>query len=291
MPFLPRALKRRHSSRRIGTVLAAMALLAAGGTTGTATAAATASTCPSVNGQWAAPGPFAVSSASNGRGTTVFRPTDLGTLGCTTHPVILWNNGARSGLDRYAPLLNHLASHGFIVAAAEGNAGTGGPMLRGLDYLTTENGRAGSPYQGKVDLADVGATGHSFGGGAAVDAGADPRVDTIAPIYPLAFSSGSRVRGPAVFYAGQNDTIVPSSTVRRTYGQATQVPAIYAEQRGADHYGIPGLHGPVTAWFRFHLMGDEQARGLYFGPDCTYCSSPLWSAFERNPRARAVPGP
>jgi cephalosporin-C deacetylase-like acetyl esterase len=137
----------------------------------------------------------------------------------------------------------------------------------------------------------VGATGHSFGGGAAVDAGADPRVDTIAPIYPLAFSSGSRVRGPTVFYAGQNDTVVSPATVRRTYGQATQVPAVYAEQRGADHYGIPGLHGPVTAWFRFHLMRDEQARGLYFGPDCTYCSSSLWSAFERNPRARAVPGP
>ncbi|MGW0535593.1 hypothetical protein [Streptomyces sp. NPDC003032] len=76
------------------------------------------------------------------------------------------------------------------------------------------------------------------------------------------FSSGSRVRGPAVFYA---------------------------EQRGADHYGIPGLHGPVTAWFRFHLMRDEQARGLYFGPDCTCYSSPFWSAFECDPPWGALP--
>ncbi|MGW0535592.1 hypothetical protein [Streptomyces sp. NPDC003032] len=79
-------------------MLAALALLAAGGVTGTTAAGATTSACPSVNGQWAAPGPFAVSSAS---------------------------------------------------------------------------GRAGSAYQGKVDLANVGATGHSFRGGAAVDAGAD----------------------------------------------------------------------------------------------------------------------
>ncbi len=249
------------------------------------------SPCSSVNGQWATAGPFAVTSASNGRGTTVFRPVALGTLGCTTHPVVLWNNGARSGLDRYVPLLNHLASHGFIIAAAEGNAGTGGPMLQGLDYLTTENNRAGSVFQGRVNLSNVGATGHSFGGGAAVDAGADPRVDTIAPIYPLAFSSASRLRGPALFIAGQNDTIVPPTTVRNTYRQATQVPAIYAEQRGADHYGIPALHGTVTAWFRLHLMGDEQARGLYFGPDCTYCSSSFWSVFERNAEAQAVAGP
>ncbi|WP_223778746.1 acetylxylan esterase [Streptomyces sp. 135] len=276
-------------SRPIGTVLAALTLLAVGGGTGTTAAGATTSTCPSVDGQWAAPGPFAVSSASNGRGTTVFRPT----WGPRAAPRTRSSCGTTEPAPVSTgtpPLLNHLASHGFIVAAAEGNAGTGGPMLQGLDYLTTENGRAGSAYQGKVDLANVGATGHSFGGGAAVDAGADPRVDTIAPIYPLAFSSGSRVRGPAVFYAGQNDTIVSPSTVRRTYGQATQVPAIYAEQRGADHYGIPGLHGPITAWFRFHLMRDEQARSLYFGPDCGYCSSSYWSAFERNPRAKAVPG-
>ncbi|MEJ2857561.1 MULTISPECIES: poly(ethylene terephthalate) hydrolase family protein [unclassified Saccharothrix] len=247
------------------------------------------SPCASVNGQWAATGPFAVTSASNGRGTTVVRPVALGTLGCTTHPVVLWNNGARSGLGRYMPLLNHLASHGFIVAAAEGNTGTGYAMLQGLDYLTLENSRAGSPFQGKVDLSDVGATGHSFGGGAAVDAGADARVDTIAPIYPLAFSSASRLRGPALFIAGQNDTIVSPTTVRNTYNQATQVPAIYAEQRGADHYGIPDLHGTITAWFRLHLMQDQQARGLFFGPNCTYCTSTFWSVFQRNALAQAVP--
>lgn len=93
-----------------------------------------------------------------------------------------------------------------------------------------------------------------------------------------------------MFFAGQNDPTVQPATVRRTYNQATQAPAIYAEQRGADHYGIADLHGPITAWFRFHLMGDEQARGLYFGPNCAYCSSSFWSVFERNPKAQAVPG-
>ncbi|UVS78532.1 hypothetical protein [Actinokineospora sp. UTMC 2448] len=249
------------------------------------------SPCKSVNGQWDAPGPFAVTSASNGRGTTVVRPVAPGTLGCTTHPVVLWNNGARSKLDRYMPLLNHLASHGFIVAAAEGNAGNGAPMLQGLDYLTSENNRAGSPLHGKVDLANVGATGHSFGGGAAIDAGADPRVDAIAPIYPLATTSGSLVRGPALFIAGQNDTIIVPIVVRTPYNQATQVPAIFAEQRGADHYGIPALHGAITSWFRLHLMHDDQARGLYFGPDCAYCTSTFWSVFERNAKAQAVAGP
>ena len=257
----------------------------------TTTTATPTSPCSTVDGRWDAAGPFAVTSASNGRGTTVVRPVALGTLGCTTHPAILWNNGARSKLDRYLPLLNHLASHGFIVAAAEGNAGNAGPMLQGLDYVTAENTRAGSPLRGKVDLTNVGATGHSFGGGAAIDAGADPRVDAIAPIYPLATTSGSRVRGPALFIAGQNDPTIVPIVVRTPYNQATQVPAIFAEQRGADHYGFPALHGTITSWFRLHLMHDEQARGLYFGPDCAHCTSTFWSTFERNAKAQAVAGP
>ncbi|WP_414939191.1 hypothetical protein [Amycolatopsis sp. cmx-11-51] len=256
----------------------------------TTTTTPPASPCSSVNGQWGTAGPFAVTSASNGRGTTVVRPVNPGTLGCTTHPVVLWNNGAKSKLDRYLPLLNHLASHGFVVAAAEGNAGNAAPMLQGLDYVTAENNRAGSPLQGKVDLTNVGATGHSFGGGAAIDAGADPRVDTIAPIYPLATTNGNRLRGPALFIAGQNDPTIVPIVVRTPYNQATQVPAIFAEQRGADHYSIPALHGTITSWFRLHLMRDEQARGLYFGPNCTYCSSQFWSIYERNAKAQAVPG-
>lgn len=39
-------------------------------------------------------------------------------------------------------------------------------------------------------------------------------------------------------------------------------------------------------------MGDEQARGEFFGPDCGYCSdTDLWSDWERNARARAIAGP
>jgi hypothetical protein len=27
----------------------------------------------------------------------------------------------------------------------------------------------------------------------------------------------------------------------------------------------------MTAWFRFHLMGDAQQRNYFFGPGCTFC--------------------
>jgi len=73
------------------------------------------------------------------------------------------------------------------------------------------------------------------------------------------------------------------------YEKASQVPAVYAELDGAGHFEVSGdggrLRGPVTAWFGSKLMGDGQARGLFFGPNCDYCGSSEWSAFLRNAKA------
>ncbi|MFF1823800.1 hypothetical protein ACFVWG_41250 [Kribbella sp. NPDC058245] len=256
------------------------------------TPAAQAAGCPSVNKNWSAPGPYAVTSASNGQGTTIIRPTQLGTLGCAKHPVILWSNGAAATVSTYQPLLEHFASHGFIVAAGEGRSSSGDPLLEGLDYLTAQNGTAGSVFAGKVDLDHVGATGHSLGGGAAVGAGADPRVDTVAPLEGGPFNDPADLHGPALYFAGSADLIVWPSVVHDRYTQSAQVPAIYAELKGADHFVVSPdggqFRGAITAWFRYWLMGDAQARGEFFGPSCANCTSTLWSKFERNAKASAL---
>lgn len=248
--------------------------------------------CPSVNANFATPGPFAVTSSSTGAGHTLFRPTNLGALGCAKHPVILWGNGAAAVVADYTALLTHFASHGFIVAASEGRSSSGEPLLTGLDHLTKENATPGSVFAAKVDLDHVGATGHSLGGGAAIGAGADPRVDTVAPLFGGPFNNPGKLHGPAFFTAGQNDLIVGSPVVWSQYARAAQVPAVFGELRGAGHFASLELRGPVTAWFRWQLMGDGQARGLFFGANCGYCGAGAgtpWSKFERNAKAEAVP--
>jgi hypothetical protein len=35
--------------------------------------------------------------------------------------------------------------------------------------------------------------------------------------------------------------------------------------------------GIITAWFRYQLMGDQQAAALFRGPACGYCTSADWS--------------
>jgi hypothetical protein len=252
---------------------------------------------PSVNGNWAATGPFAVTVGPNDGAHTIYRPTDLGQNG-VRHPVILWGNGTGATPGIYDGLLRHLASHGFVVAAANTTqSGSGQEMLSGATFLANENNRPGSVYYQKIDTSRIGATGHSQGGGGAIAAGADPRVDTIVPIEPGPQGTISALHGPMFILAGQFDTIVwPWLLVIPRYNAATQIPAVLGELAGASHFTpVPdggGFRGNITAWFRFWLMDDEQARSVFFGPtsSCRICNDSAWSDVRRNARALAIPG-
>ncbi|GAA4540724.1 poly(ethylene terephthalate) hydrolase family protein [Amycolatopsis samaneae] len=273
------------------TIITAVALLTA------PAAAASQAGFPPVDGHWADPGPFPVTTEALDAAHTVYRPTILGENGLK-HPVIVWGNGTGATPPVYGALLRHLASHGFVVAAADTiNAGSGREMLDGAATLIAENGRAGSEYHQKIDVGHVGATGHSQGGGGAIAAGADARISTTVPIEPGPQGRISALHGPMFILGGQADLIVaPPLLVIPRYNQATKIPAIYGELAGATHFTPVGdgggFRGAITAWFRFWLMGDEQARPVFFGPatSCRLCDDHAWSSVRRNAPAQAIPG-
>ena len=82
-----------------------------------------------------------------------FRPTTLGAGGCL-NPVIVWGNGTTNTPSSYTALFNHLATQGFIVAAADtSNAGSGKEMLAlPLRTCIDQNTASGSPYKGHIDV-------------------------------------------------------------------------------------------------------------------------------------------
>jgi len=241
--------------------------------------------------RWDRPGPFAVVSEALDATHTVFRPADLGGA---PHPVIVWGNGTGAVPAVYAPLLRHLASYGFVVAAADTPfSGTGKEMLDGARTLAAENARPGSRYFGRIDTAHVGATGHSQGGGGAIAAGADRLVTTTVPIEPGPLGSVPALHGPVFFLGGEFDAIVPPPLlVIPRYQAASHVPAVYGELAGATHFTPAGdgggFRGAITAWFRYWLAGDALARGVFFGPGCTLCADPAWSKVLRNAEALGV---
>lgn len=241
-------------------------------------------------------GPHKVTVQQGGPDHTLFYPNDIGS-GSAQYPVLIWGNGTGASVSEYDFALRHLASWGFVVAAANtGQSGSGQEMLAGARFLIAEDQRPGSVFHNKINESKVGAAGHSQGGGGAIAAGADSLVDTTIPIQPGPQGTVSQLKGPSLFVAGQYDFIVPSFYVKARYSQATHIPAIFAELRGADH-SFPGetrtrMVGVATAWFRFWLSGDEQARGIFFGPTstCGICNDQAWSQVARNAKALAIPG-
>ncbi|MFJ5708463.1 acetylxylan esterase [Streptomyces sp. NPDC093105] len=265
------------------------------------TPAATAETAPaaagpsSVGTAWDRPGPYEVE-VDIEVVHTFYRPKDPGRSG-ERHPVVIWGNGTGAVPGIYGSLLRHWASHGFIVAAANTPTSNFALSMRaGIDVLERRNGDPGSVYSGAVDLEHIGSAGHSQGGAAAVNAAVDARVDTAVPIQPGPLTDPDLTDVPLFYLAGQDDLTVWPALVKALYRDSDHLPAVYGEVRGAGHLSSIGDGGdfraPTTAWLRFWLMGDENARGFFFGPGCGYCADDgLWSGWERNARARTIPGP
>jgi hypothetical protein len=279
--------------RRPASLLAILAILAVA-MIGFAPARtdAQATGCPAVGSNFAGTGPFSVTTQSDST-NTFYSPAQLGSNGCTRHPVILWGNGTGTTPSVYDGLLRHWASHGFIVAAANTtNAGSGTQMLQGLATLRNWNGQAGHRFNGRVDLNNVGSSGHSQGGGGAINAAKDQGVKTTAPLQPWSQNQiGLQDSDTAMFFAGGSDTIVSASSVRARYTGVT-IAAGYAELAGASHF-VPvgnagGFRGPATAWFRWQLMGDTTACGVFIGANPALASDPAWSEYETNSRLRSM---
>lgn len=237
-------------------------------------------------------GPYSTTSERGGLRCTIYRPRTLGQSG-VRHPIIIWGNGTGGSPSTYGSLLKHWASHGFVVAAANtSNAGTGEEMLGCLDYLIEENAKSRGTYAGMLNPGRVGASGHSQGGGGTIMAGQDARVTVTAPMQPYTIglghrsSSQSNQSGAMFLMTGGSDSIAsPTLNARPVFNRAN-VPVFWGELNRAGHF-VPvgdggGYRGPSTAWFRYHLMDDNNARNTFYGASCSLCSDRSWSVQKKS---------
>lgn len=238
-------------------------------------------------------GPHQPVKAAGDSAHTLYYPADLASS-TGKHPVLIWGNGTGATVEQYELLFTHLASWGYVVAAANtGQSGSGVEMLDGAKYLIAENARQGSIFHDRIDTGEIAAAGHSQGGGGAIAAGADPLVKTTIPIMPGPQGSVSALHGPAFFVSGQADIIVPAPYVRARFAACDQVPAVYGQLAGATHF-LQGdtryrLIGAITAWLQYHLAGDQAAKSVFYGPSPDLRQdTEAWSDFARNSRADGV---
>lgn len=220
---------------------------------------------------------------------TLFRPKDLAQSGLC-HPVVTWGNGTGSNPSLYKTLLNHLASHGFVVIASDSpNVGQGNPppMVAGVAWVLEQNADPASPLYQRIDTAHIGATGHSQGGFATATAAGDSRVTTMAPL--CGARSPRDLHGPALLFCGGKDTAVSCSTIQRSFDGIVTQPVMLANYLEADHANWITFRGTtpskvetvVTAWMRVQLMGDTALRPWFYGASCKLCTDPEWQITQR----------
>jgi len=222
----------------------------------------------------------------------VYRPKNLKTSGYL-HPILMWANGYKDNpepngpciLDRnqnwcgqYLPILEHLASHGFVVVASLSTA-TGAepyPTLTGMDWIIEQNEDAGSPYYHCLDTSRIGQFGHSYGGMSTCMTAADPRYKALMTICGTRALKG--VHTPMLFYCGGKDDVVKCDGVKEVFLTVKDQPAFFISEFQSDH-GWWVYQGPngvslssAAAWFRVHLMGDTANRKYFYGSNCTFCT-------------------
>ena len=225
----------------------------------------------------------------------IYRPKDLATSGYC-HPILVWANGhtdnpepnpplcvtdsaANKWCGQYLPMMNHLASHGFVVIASLSTTTSKGdplPTIAGLDWLLQQSETPSSPYYHRLDTANIGQLGHSEGAMSTCMVASEPRYKALAAISGTRALTG--VHTPMLFFCGGKDTVVPCDGVRDVFLTVTNQPAFFIDELNSDHgswvyQGAGGVSlSMAAAWFRVHLMGDTANRKYFYGPSCTFCT-------------------
>jgi hypothetical protein len=206
---------------------------------------------------------------------TVFRPANM--QPGQKFPLITWGNGTCAQPEGYGALLRFVASHGFIVVAANGRFVANGAMINAVNFMSAANNNSSSPYYGRVDMDKIGAMGHSQGGAATAAAARDARIDSV-----ILFNGGTSAVKPFMSVSGDRDIGNPTAaTLRNAMNAAPKAAFVF-------YHRIPGtgaMSGHLTlmtqparvvdataGWWRLIFNNEPAAREMFVGPSCGLCN-------------------
>lgn len=213
------------------------------------------------------------------------------------HPILIWGPGAGAYPEIYKSLLDHIASHGFVIVSY--NTTPQGPELNeGIDWIEAESQREDSPFFNKVDTTKIAMGGQSAGSLATFQAGGDERLTTTLHINGGTFDGNvSRLIKPALFICGDDPAVSggdgtwESDLARPNCDRDFEnidIPVWYGVVVGSSHTtvidnpqsGMPTGSPEIkkaylsadAAWLRWQLAGDETMKELFVGASCGYCT-------------------
>lgn len=195
-------------------------------------------------------------------------------------------------------VLSHLARWGFVTISPDMSAFSGNPlgerellMRTALNHMLAENGRSGSPFQGKIRPTGITAMGHSTGGGGAIVLGQDSSlgVAVLGLVAPAADQSAiAGVGKPVLVLVGTEDSggLAANNLPHEIYNAAGP-PKHLVDIGGANHFGytdelcVDGggdgvatisradqqriAYGYLTAFYRRYLHGATDVQDYLIG--------------------------
>ena len=201
------------------------------------------------------------------------------------YPVVLFVNGTGVPYSKYVATFEHLASWGFIVIGNDdANTATGESSSITLNYILSLNDNKESIFYNKLDIENIGISGHSQGGVGAINAVSNFENSTrFTSIYTASTTSlelanalkwnydVSKISIPYFMVAGtgksDSETIAPLDSLIKNYENLSDnIKSIMARRKNVDH-GDMLIYADsyMTAWFRYTLMNDKEASGIFGG--------------------------
>lgn len=200
------------------------------------------------------------------------------------YPVVIVLNGTGVLPKKYKALFKHLASWGFIVVGNDDpSTGFGKSADETIDYLKKANDDKDSILYKKIDMDNIGITGHSQGGAGVFTSISimehKEEYKTAVALSPtheesaLAFGWNydlTKVNIPTLIIAGtkgdfETQMVIPIEKMINMYNK---IPASKVMMRriGAEHgQMLYSADGYVTAWFMWQLQDDEEASKAFTG--------------------------
>ena len=245
---------------------------------------------------------------------TIYRPSRLSG---EYPVVLWGNGSCVNSNFGYREFLSEIASHGFVVLAIGPYRDTPAPrqqrpadpadwppfethysqMFDALEWITAENRRPDSQLLDRIAVDRVAAMGHSCGGLQTVKASTNPRISTALVLNSGMMPDGdqymirhelerfvlSEMHAPvAYFIGGETDIAYANAEADWQEIQDLDIVAINANMEvghGATYNqpnGGPFASGPL-AWLKWQLKDDREARAMFVGDDCGFCSGSDWT--------------
>ena len=215
---------------------------------------------------------------------SVFYPEEMETSD-QRYPMILVMNGTGGKVTKYEPQFEMYASWGFIVVGTQDKGtGTGKTTVKVLNDMLSLNEDESSIFYHKIDTGNIGLTGFSQGGAGVFNVLTKYEeakyIKTAVPLSPVSEYMTSQVTDytydsslvncPILIFAGtegefEMDTVIPIELLNEQYDKITS-PKAMARRIGMDHdHMMYSAGGYVMAWFRWQLLGDEEAANAFIG--------------------------